>query len=198
MILWNYGDEGEMPWLQCDFDEDWDEVAAAQRDSTLLAAGVALPKAWFYERHGIPMPGDGDEVIGGTMPEPETGETEVDEGDGSKPPVRAKAARVRRKDPREASREATARIGLEVAERLTGVSRAWLGPVIPVFAHLVGLAQDGEVSDADFEAAIVRAAEALPELAPYMDADALQQAMEEAMAPALINGAWAGERRGKA
>lgn len=199
LVLWNYGDEDEMPWLQCDFDEEWDEVAAAQRDQILLSTGqVKMPKAWFHERHRIPMPGPDDEVIGGPAPEPTDDGAQGDEGDGSKPPVKAKAARVRRKDPREASREATARIGLAVAEKLTGISRAWLGPVIPVFAHLVELAQDGTVSDEDFEKAIVRAAEALPELAQYMDADALQTAMEEAMAPALINGAWAGERRGKA
>lgn len=193
LIGWNYGDQEEVPWLQCDFDEEWDEVAAAQRDSTLLAAGVAMPKAWLYERHGIPMPGEGDEVIvggnGGGGPD-ESGQRP----DGGKPPVEAKGAR--RKDPREASREATARIGLAVAEKLTGVSRTWLGPVIPVFAHLVELALDGNVSDEDFETAIVRAADALPELAPYMDADALATAMEEAMAPALVNGVWAGVRRG--
>ena len=194
LIEFNWGGADEMPWLQCDFDEEWDEVAAAQRDQILLQSGVEMPKAWFYQRHRIPMPGEGDDVIGGTEPPPPATDPNG-VTDPNNNPVKAKGATGR--DPREESREATARIGLAVAEKLTGISRTWLGPVIPVFAHLVALAQDGKVSDEDFDRAIARAAETLPELAGYMDADALARAMEEAMAPALINGAWAGMRRAR-
>lgn len=60
----NFGDDLECPWLQPVVKEVRDAKAMAERDRILLDAGVELPKAWFYERHEIPMPNVGEEVVG--------------------------------------------------------------------------------------------------------------------------------------
>lgn len=60
----NFGDDLECPWLQPVVKEVRDAKAMAERDRILLEAGVELPKAWFYERHEIPMPSAGEEVVG--------------------------------------------------------------------------------------------------------------------------------------
>ncbi|HEY1170242.1 MAG TPA: DUF935 family protein [Verrucomicrobiae bacterium] len=59
----NFGDDLECPWLQPVVKEVRDAKAMAERDRILLEAGVELPKAWFYERHEIPMPNAGEDVV---------------------------------------------------------------------------------------------------------------------------------------
>ena len=59
----NFGDEESLPWLMPSLDPSRDELAMAQRDKTLLDAGVVLPREWFYTRHRIPMPAPGDETL---------------------------------------------------------------------------------------------------------------------------------------
>ena len=59
----NFGDARECPWIQPGEKEAKDEKAMAERDRTLLEAGLPLPRTWFYERHAIPQPAEGEEVI---------------------------------------------------------------------------------------------------------------------------------------
>ncbi len=59
----NFGDDLECPWLQPVVKEVRDAKVMAERDRILLEAGVELPKAWFYERHEIPLPNLGEEVV---------------------------------------------------------------------------------------------------------------------------------------
>ena len=60
----NFGDNVDDPYLVCDLVEVRDAKAMAERDAILLGQlGLAAPKKWFYERHGIPMPGVEDEVF---------------------------------------------------------------------------------------------------------------------------------------
>ncbi|HEU0011087.1 MAG TPA: DUF935 family protein [Verrucomicrobiae bacterium] len=59
----NFGDARECPWIQPGEKEAKDEKAMAERDRTLLEAGLPMPRTWFYERHAIPQPAEGEEVI---------------------------------------------------------------------------------------------------------------------------------------
>ena len=61
----NFGDARECPWIQPGEKETRDEKAMAERDRILLEAGLPMPRTWFYERHAIPQPADGEEVVGG-------------------------------------------------------------------------------------------------------------------------------------
>lgn len=65
----NYGDDSECPEFRPEPKTVKDELANANRDSVLLSAGISMPKEWFYKRHDIPLPTEGEEVIG-SMPEP--------------------------------------------------------------------------------------------------------------------------------
>ena len=76
-----------------------------------------------------------------------------------------------------------------VIEDITGVSEAWLAPVKPAFVQLVSKAMDDKVSDADFERAITKAANTMPELFDKLDTKVLQDAMERNMGAAIVNGA---------
>jgi len=64
----NFGDVRECPWIQPGEKEVKDEKAMAERDRILLEAGLPMPRTWFYERHAIPQPGEGEEVIVGRSP----------------------------------------------------------------------------------------------------------------------------------
>jgi phage gp29-like protein len=64
----NYGDEEECPRFEPKEKLIEDMKANADRDAILLAAGVQMPKAWFYERHEIPIPQPGEEVIEKSAP----------------------------------------------------------------------------------------------------------------------------------
>jgi phage gp29-like protein len=70
ILRWNWGDLSEPPTVVPDLAGDPDPVQLAQRD--VLISGLApMPKSWFYERHGIPEPEDGDKTVGG-RPDPTT------------------------------------------------------------------------------------------------------------------------------
>ena len=70
----NYGDEEEAPEFVPSEHKVEDLKANADRDAVLVAMGIEIPKAWFYERHGIPMPQEGEEIVKKApvpaMPEP--------------------------------------------------------------------------------------------------------------------------------
>jgi phage gp29-like protein len=64
LIGLNYGNADELPWFKPEMDEKKDMKELAERDRTLLKdIGLPVKKEWFYDRHEVPMPDDGDEVI---------------------------------------------------------------------------------------------------------------------------------------
>ena len=170
----NYGDHDEMPELVPDLAGPSDPVLEAQRDQILLGSGVDMPREWFYDRHDVPMPQEGEEII--TPPEPSP---------MAQPPMFGKDSTV------EARAEPGPRDKLlnSVMEDLTGISEEWLAPVKPAFVQLVAKALDDKVSDADFERAIMKAANTMPELFDKLDTKTLQDAMERNMGAAMVNGA---------
>lgn len=170
----NFRDLRECPFLQVTLDEKQDPKAVAE---FLEIAGkiVDLPKADTYERLGIPMPGENDDVIPaqrGSTPPPGPG---VDGGE----PVAARAK----------ASDATGKLVDNVLEQLTGVEAKWLAGVKPFFLDLVNKAQNEEVTDEQFIHALARAQRELPELFNRLDHDAVADALEAAMGAAAVNGA---------
>lgn len=76
-----------------------------------------------------------------------------------------------------------------VLENLTHVEARWLGGVKPYFRDLVRLAQDGNLSDADFVKAVEKARGQMPELFNRLEASHVADALEKAMGAAMVNGA---------
>ena len=74
IVALNYGDSRkDVPGVWAVYEEPKDEKGLAERDNALgITSGkVPVTKAWFYERHGIPMPAAGDEIYEPTAdPEP--------------------------------------------------------------------------------------------------------------------------------
>jgi phage gp29-like protein len=66
----NYGNEEQPPEFRPESEKEIDQKANADRDAVLIAAGVEMPKQWFYKRHDIPLPTEGEEIIGKPEPEP--------------------------------------------------------------------------------------------------------------------------------
>ena len=135
----------------------------------LLQAGIEIPKKWFYDRHAVPVPQDGEETVKQDAPAPFMGSEVVSAADQL---------------PSE-----TNKLSKNVMEELTGVSEKWLSPVKPVFDELVTKALQKNVSDDDFVAALGKAEGLLPELFDEMDTKSLSDALDKAMGASAVNGA---------
>lgn len=184
ILILNYGDANECPWFAPSLKQVKDAKAMAERDCMLLDRGIAMPKGWFHERHDIPMPAEGEEVIVRSPAMGGEGQMEPGEPDDDG----SRAAAVQAKDAQD-------KLIDSVLEDLTGVEAKWLGGVKPFFARLVEAAQDDKISDEEFERVLVRARAQIPELFRNIDADALQAAMEAHMGAAVVNGAVKGFTR---
>jgi phage gp29-like protein len=68
----NYGTGANMPEMWARAEEAKDDKAMAERDVALgiVAGSVPVSKAWFYERHGIPIPADGEGLLSSATPSP--------------------------------------------------------------------------------------------------------------------------------
>jgi phage gp29-like protein len=136
----------------------------------LLQAGMEIPRKWFYDRHAVPMPQEGEDVV--------KQETETASFLG-KETVTAE----------EQLPSATDKLATNILEEVTGVSEKWLSPIKPTFTELVGKAMKSEVSDSDFVAALSKAEGLMPELFDEIDTSVLEKALEDAMGAAAVNGA---------
>lgn len=185
----NYGDTEYAPEFCAEPETIEDEKANAERDQILLQQGVAMPKAWFYKRHSIPLPAAGEDVIqsrasAGPLPPGGNAAAEV-----AQPPPEI-AARLQAKD-------ATDKIVDHALENLTGVQARWLGGVRPHFEELITLAQNQTITDAQFIAALEKANRQMPELFGRLKPSALAEALNNAMSSALVNGAARGAMQRK-
>jgi phage gp29-like protein len=68
----NYGDEAEPPTIVPEEASETNPKAKADRDQ-VLAQIAPLPRRWFYERHAIPVPEEGEETVGGGPVSPPPG-----------------------------------------------------------------------------------------------------------------------------
>lgn len=186
----NYGDIEECPEFCPEPKKTTDQKANAERDAILLGQGVPMPKAWFYERHQIPLPAEGEEVIEGRGPSLQ-GQM-VDQNPAQEPVQDPGVPPDPQTDAVQAKNAATEKLIDRVLEDLSGVEAKWLGGVRPFFADLVRKAQSTEVSDAEFVAAIEAANRQMPELFHRLDHHAVAKSLEGAMGAAMANGALKG------
>ena len=171
----NYGNHDEMPQLVPDLAGPADPTLEAQRDQILLGNGMEMPREWFYDRHDVPIPQAGEEII--TAPEPLPMPGPMFGKDGV-----VEAAERAEPGPRD-------KLLNRVIEDVTGVSSEWLAPVKPAFVQLVNKAMDESVSDEDFLRAITKASNTMPGLFDDLDTKTLHDAMERNMGAAMVNGA---------
>ena len=150
---------------------------------------MPVGKAWLYERHGVPVPAEGDELFQtaphGAQGDPATGfeirlphETKA-QGEGPK---------VEAADAGGGAPLTVDKLSASVLEGLTGVSREWLSPVRPFFERLAALAMAKQVTDGDFLAALEKARRELPELFDVLDKQALEEAFDNAVGSAMLAG----------
>ncbi len=77
ILVLNYGDSDEAPCVRLLEDEEGD-LAQAQRDQVLAAAGLEIPKSFLRKKYGLPAPSEGEEVIGGKAEEPQVSQVDTD------------------------------------------------------------------------------------------------------------------------
>ncbi len=58
----NFGDTSECPFIQIPVEQEDSAIERIQRDQ-FFNAMADVPKQWFYERHGVPVPEPGEDVI---------------------------------------------------------------------------------------------------------------------------------------
>lgn len=97
----NWGDREDLPQIWAKEEEVKDEMKLAERDEKIgITSGkVPVTKAYFYERHGIPMPAAGDELLVAEVEkepnppiDPEEAEDLPEDADPDKPKEDVKAA----------------------------------------------------------------------------------------------------------
>lgn len=179
----NWGEDEEIPELRAAPAEVEDEKAAADRDAILLQHGVEMPASWFYQRHKIPLPAEGETTVGGALPAP-----------AAKPPAMPWAAHARLPMQAKAAQE---QLVDHVMTEITSVEAKWLAGVRPHFRRLVAMASSRSVSDQEFLDVLQAARRDIPELFQRMNIEVLREAMERAMGSAMFNGAMQGfQKRG--
>lgn len=185
----NFGDDTECPKLVPTAKEAKAAIENAQRDQILLSMpGVEMGKEWFYGRHDIPVPEDGEDTIKGAV--------NAMMGDEPKPPGEPG---VNDNDTATAqARGALDDLTNRVMQEVSGVQHRWLRPVKPAFRALLAAAKNGDLSDAQFLRAIQHAQKTFPELFADLDKQSLALAMEKAMGAAAFNGAVRGSLMRKA
>jgi len=200
----NYGDDEEAPEFCPEPKRIEDQKANAERDAILLSQGVAMPKSWFYERHQVPIPAEGEEVLEGRVPPAlgfgfgggqGNGTERTNATNGTDKPDATDVTEDATEDEVEALRArdaATEQLVNNVLEDLTGVQARWLGGVKPFFRELARKAQDSQVSDAEFIRALEQARRQFPEMFGKLDHQALAKALEGALGAAVANGALRG------
>jgi phage gp29-like protein len=200
ILRWNYGDESEAPVIVPELAGEKDPKAKADRDQ-ILAQIAPLPAKWFYERHAIPEPEEGEETVGGAqntsppgfpagpsgndMPAPGAPSDAGPSETAARPtlPELMKLLQARAATPTAGDYtmpEATRR-------RLRAAHATDLAPLRKAAAPLLAAIEDGKLEVVgELEAFIAR----LDELAPTMvGAGELADALEAALAEAAISGA---------
>jgi len=215
ILRMNYGDTGYAPTLDPCIEEPKDAKGMVERDKILFTdMGLPVAKSWLYERHGVPIPGENEELFsapkmpekapGGPFPgeDPsgsangDPGGSEApsggDDGEGGTPGEETEGPREQAaaRDTVMAARkeQRMEERAYTVAENLTGVSREWLAPVKPVFRDLVMMAEDDTVTDEALVEAVEQAISLMPELFQELNTESLATALEKSMGAAAANG----------
>lgn len=196
LMLLNFGDNDEDPWLEPQTRVVKDAKSMAERDEILSKLGIAVPKKWFYERHEIPMPKPEEEVLTLTASAPQAEEPTPGEDDPhpgqkpdaskTKPAIKAKAA------PALPPQNQLLRNALAM---YAGVAPEYLAPIDRWIANIENQAKEGSLTDTQFLDLLERASNSLPELFTQIDHDALADVIEKATGTAALRGAVAAMRK---
>lgn len=169
----NFGDTSEPPTIAPDLDDDPKPLEMAQRDQIFLNAGVPLPLPWFYQRHGIPQPVEGEAVITGRAPTPPFG------APVGEPPVTARRALLAKSAASTPVDATFRRHALAALAEANGTANA------PLIMRLNALAAATDA--AGYEAALRKLRADLPGFAPAAGTE-LARTLESVLAPAAVSG----------
>jgi len=206
IVAVNYGERTDVPSVWAVYEEPKDEQALAERDEKLgiTSGDTPVEKAWFYERHGIPLPAAGAELFKEKpdpkqvidpktgLPVPPVPGEEVPPGD-DKPKKEDEKPEPKEKPKIEAAaadREIPTvdKLSNAVIAGLTGVRAEWLSPLRPTFERIIALASDPNVSEETLQAELAEIQRQMPELYDLMGTERLQKAFEEAIGSAMLAG----------
>ena len=187
----NYGDTEDMPCISPDLSTDPDPKALADRDKVLMDAGVKMPRHWFYERHGIPMPKDGEAVVGGSSTSqfgvpplggpPQPGQTSMPMKPADMPTeISNLKSEISNQPPLQAADSQQA------AADLLDAQRSGLDPLRSVFMELDAAIADKNLTDAQVLDAVERIAQRLPDL--HLDCNAVAGELYDQLTQAAIKG----------
>jgi phage gp29-like protein len=193
----NFGDDTQCPRYVVSAKQSKDGVAIATKFKTVLSIpGVRVSKQQFYSENDLEIPESDEDALIGQAPatgfgQPSSGGT--DEEGGENLPANARAARAKASAPR-----VNHQLVDNALADATGIAPRWLGAVRPIFEELIAKAKAGNVSDAEFIAAIAKAQKQLPDVFDKMDHKALERVIEQTMSAGVVNGVVRGalERRG--
>lgn len=203
----NFGDDEMLPELKASPVRETDHKALAERDVVLMPH-IKMPKAWFYQRHDIPMPEEGEETIGGQgpamqqpfggLPFAQPGQPDQpdasDKSDASDEPDKGSTEGARAKGADDASSAADraqrriTRIVWQAIAESVGARTRWLEPVAAELDRIVQAAANQKLGDDELVAFLEAAQRKLPELFGKMDHSALASSLEDAMGAAAVAG----------
>jgi phage gp29-like protein len=176
----NFGNNDEDPYLIADIEQQKDALQMAQRDLILFGEmGVPVKKMWFYQRHDVPVPEEGDDILVVQIQPAPAGPGGGSNGSGTQ---------ARLIDAKASGTTATDQLINNVIENLTGVQARWLGDVRPFFVQLFEYAKSNEVTDAELIRTIEESAKVIPELFGKLKTQELEDALYNAMSAATVNG----------
>lgn len=184
IVALNWGDAVSSPpemWAKREAPRD--ERLLAERDVSLgiTTGDVAVPRAWFYERHGIPIPGEGEELL------MVRGEVDLSDGKGGESfsdadESESGSTAASYEKPSVLSDEALAALEemtVLALEGVTGLSSKALAPVLPAMRRLAALVVADLADEADFTHALEQAREILPKVFSHMDAATLEKGFRQ-------------------
>jgi phage gp29-like protein len=190
----NFGDIEEMPIVEFAIPDPAGDMARIDRMGKIIKMGIDVTKERVYEEIGEDQPEDGEELFESNIPDPVA---PAIGGVPGKPP----SGKVTDKMPRPADKSANNQLAAMRAEKkidtlvdntlrgLTGLQPQWLGGVRPFFERLIAKAEDGSVTEEDFQAALTQASRQLPDQFDRFDTAALARALESANMTAITLGA---------
>jgi phage gp29-like protein len=180
----NYGEDDQAPEICGEPNKQEDAKANAERDQILMAAGIDMPKAWFYERHKIPLPQKGEETISGQASAQST--TEV-----PKNPMEQTLSETLSNEPTmqaKAGNPLPDRTFKQVVADAAGAREKWLAPVSEEIDRLARLADDEQLSAEEIIRFLELAAKRLPDLFADLDQTDFVSRVETALGTAALAG----------
>lgn len=197
----NYGDDNEAPEICAGPNKIEDARANAERDQLLIAAGIEIPKAWFYERHNIPLPQPGEETIKGQSQPQQPFPGDPNQPQRFPQPGQDPDENEKPKDPEDEEEEDSTQVQAKQGNPLpdqtfraivadaAGARAKWLEPVSQEMDRLAALARKGNISDEELAKFLEKAIERLPDLFADLDKSAFIERIEAGLGAAALAGA---------